>query len=123
MIFSPISMEITFFNHNLIPCSPPNQKPSQLMKGWLILEKKLWSPLEDTQKNPNLINIALACSSEEEMDLVKLCKEYKDAFSWTCDDLETFDSSIMQHNIPLNPDARPYQQKLRKMHPSLEPSI
>ena len=54
---------------------------------------------------------------------MKLCKEYKDVFAWTYDDLKTFDSSIMKHNIPLNPDAIPYQQNLRKMHPSLKPSI
>ena len=71
------------------------------------------------EKNPQLINIGLACSHEEE----RLCKEYKDVFARTYDGLKTFDSSIMQHNIPLNPNARPYQQKLRKMHPSLEPSI
>ena len=29
----------------------------------------------------------------------------------------------MHHNIPMKPDVKPYQQKLKKMHPSLEPSI
>ena len=57
------------------------------------------------------------------MDLVKLCKEYKDVFGWTYDEFNTFDSSIMQHNISLKPDVRNYQQKLRKMNLSLEPSI
>ena len=75
------------------------------------------------EKNPQLINIGLTCSPKEERDLVKLCKEYKDFFAWTYDYLKTFDSSIMQHNIPLNLDAIPYQQNLRKIHPSLEPSI
>ena len=54
---------------------------------------------------------------------MELCKEYNNVFTWTYDDLKTFDSSIMQHNITLNPNAISYQQKLRKMHPSLEPSI
>jgi len=47
-------------------------------------------------------------------------KEYKDIFSWTYGDLKTFDTSVMQHVIPLEKDVRPYQQKLRKMHPNLE---
>ena len=76
-----------------------------------------------TEQNPQLINIGLACSPKEERPLVNLCKEYKDVFTWTYDNLKTFDSSIMQHNTPLKPYARPYQQKLRKMHPRLEPSI
>ena len=75
------------------------------------------------EQNPQLINIGLTCSPKEERDLVKLCKELKDVFAWTYDDLKTFDSSIMQHNIPLNPDIKTYQQNLRKMHPTLEPSI
>ena len=29
----------------------------------------------------------------------------------------------MHHNIPMKPDVKPYQHKLRKMHPSLEPSV
>ena len=29
----------------------------------------------------------------------------------------------MHHNIPIKPEVNPYQQKLRKMHPSLELSV
>ena len=54
---------------------------------------------------------------------MKLCKEYKDVFTWTYDDIKTFDSSIMRHNIPAKPDARPYKQNMRNMHRSIEPSI
>ena len=35
----------------------------------------------------------------------------------------TFDTTFMHHNIPMKPEVNPYQQKLRKMHPSLEPSV
>ena len=75
------------------------------------------------EKNPQLINIGITYSLEEEMALVKLPRELKYVFAWTYDDLKTFDSSIMQLNMPLNHDIKPYQQNLRKMHPSLEPSI
>ena len=30
---------------------------------------------------------------------------------------------IIQHVIPLKEDANPFQQKLRKMHPSLDPLV
>ena len=62
-----------------------------------------------TEENPQFINIGLTCSSKEERDLVKLCKEYKDVFAWTYDDLKTFDPSIIHHNILLNPDIKSYQ--------------
>ena len=39
------------------------------------------------------------------------------------DELMTFDTSFMHHNNPMKPEVKPYQQKLRKMHPSLEPSV
>jgi hypothetical protein len=54
---------------------------------------------------------------------MKLFKEYKDIFSWMYDDLKTFDTNIIHHIIPMNPNAKPFQQKLRKMHPNLEPLV
>ena len=38
-------------------------------------------------------------------------------------DLKTFDTSVMQHVIPLEKEAKPCQQKMHKMHPSLEPLV
>ena len=32
-----------------------------------------------------------------------------------------YDTTIIQYVIPLEEDAKPYQQILRKMHPKLEP--
>ena len=44
-------------------------------------------------------------------------------FDCTYDDLNTFDTKIMQNNIPMKPTVKPYQQKLRKMHPSIEQCV
>ena len=46
-----------------------------------------------------------------------------DVFVWSYDDLSTYDTKIIQHIIPMKEDAKPFQQKLRKMHLSLEPLI
>ena len=54
---------------------------------------------------------------------MKLFREFKDVFAWTYEDLKTYDTKIIQHVIPLKEDAKPFQQKLRKMHPSLEPLV
>lgn len=54
---------------------------------------------------------------------MKLFKEFKDVFAWTYEDFKTDDTKIIQHIIPLKEDAKPFQQKLRKMHPSLEPLV
>jgi len=44
-------------------------------------------------------------------------------FAWSYDDLKTFDTQIIQHVIPMKPQSKPFQQKLRKMHPALEPAV
>ena len=76
-----------------------------------------------TKEDPNNVNLGLGCSPQEKAAFFKLFKEYKDVFAWTYGDLKKFDTSVMQHVIPLEKDVRPHQQKLRKMHPSLEPLV
>lgn len=44
-------------------------------------------------------------------------------FSWSYEDLNTFDTQIMQHIIPIKEGVNPVQQKLSKMHPNLEPTV
>lgn len=73
-----------------------------------------------TKEDPKTVNLGLGCSPQEKATFVKLFKEYKDVFAWAYGDLKTFDTSFMQHVIPLEKEAKPYQQKLHKMHTSLE---
>ena len=44
-------------------------------------------------------------------------------FSWTYENLKTYDTKIIQHAIPIKVGIKAYQQPLRKMHPNLEPLI
>jgi ribonuclease HI len=76
-----------------------------------------------TIENPQCINLGLGCSRQEKVAFVKLFKEFKDVFAWTYDDLKTFDPNIIQHVIPMKPQTLPFQQKLRKMNPKLEPTV
>lgn len=54
---------------------------------------------------------------------VNLFKHYKDIFIWSYDDLKNYDTYIIQHKIPLKPEAKPFQQKLRKINIVLLPII
>jgi ribonuclease HI len=76
-----------------------------------------------TNENPQCINLGLGCSRQEKATFVKLFKEFKDVFAWTYDDLKTFDPNIIEHVIPMKPQTLPFQHKLRKMHPKLEPTV
>jgi hypothetical protein len=76
-----------------------------------------------TRTTPQNINLGKNFSPEEKQSYIKLFKEYKDIFSWTYEDLKTYDTKIIQHIIPIKPQTKPFQQKMRKMHPSLEPQV
>ena len=75
------------------------------------------------EQHPENINLGTNCSPAKRTTLIKLFKEYKDVFTWTYDYLKTYDMNIIQQIIPMKEDAKPSQQKLQKMHLSLEPLI
>jgi hypothetical protein len=50
---------------------------------------------------------------------VEFLKKYKDVFSWSYDELRTYDTTIMEHKIPLKPGVKPFRQKLRQINPIL----
>ena len=75
--------------------------------------------------NDDIKNIKICASLDPEIkaQYLKLLQKYKDVFAWTYDDLKTYDTSLIQHKIPLKPEAKPYQQKLRRINPALLPTI
>ena len=40
-----------------------------------------------------------------------------DVFTWSYEDMVGLDSSIVQHHLPILPQARPVKQKLSRLHP------
>ena len=69
------------------------------------------------------MNLGIDCTHTEKSAFIKLFKEFKDVFAWTYDDLKNFNPQVMQHIIPIKQESKPFQQKLLKYHPSLEPTI
>jgi hypothetical protein len=67
------------------------------------------------------VNIGKTMSKEERKDYLKLFRQYQDVFAWSYKDLKTYDTHIIQHTIPLKLEMKPFHQKLRKYHLSLEP--
>ena len=54
-----------------------------------------------TEHNPQTINLGTNCTHVERETFMKLFKEYKDVFTWTYEDLKTYNTKIIQHIIPL----------------------
>ena len=68
---------------------------------------KLWKSLHFSQKQK----------------YIALFKEFIDVFSWSYEDLKAYDTSIIQHKIPIKEDQKPFKQKLRRINIVLMPLI
>lgn len=44
---------------------------------------------------------------------IELFKKYIGVFSWSYDDLKTYDMNIIKHKIPLKEGIKPFKLKLR----------
>ena len=54
---------------------------------------------------------------------LKLFENYKDVFAGSYADLKTYDTSLIHHKIPSKLEAKPCQQKLRRINPALLPTV
>ena len=55
------------------------------------------------------INLRVQCTLRKRFSFIRLFKEHKDVFTWSYEDLKTFDTQIMQHVIPIKEGANPVQ--------------
>lgn len=54
---------------------------------------------------------------------IALIRKYTKVFSWKYEDLKLYDTSVIQHTIPIKEGAKPFKQKLRRINPLLLPLI
>lgn len=76
-----------------------------------------------TPDKPQNIKVGLGLTPEERISFIKLLRKYKSVFAWDYSDLKTYDTSIMQHTIPMISNDKNVQQKLRNIHLNLESQI
>ena len=50
-------------------------------------------------------------------------KYFSDIFAWRYEDLKDYDTSIIQHNIPIKPGEKTFRHKLRRINPMSLPLI
>ncbi|RDX72856.1 hypothetical protein CR513_47600, partial [Mucuna pruriens] len=65
------------------------------------------------------IRISKIIPSDSKKRLTKLLREYKDIFAWTYRDMPGLDTAIVEHRLPLIPNAIPVRQQLRRMKPKV----
>jgi hypothetical protein len=74
-----------------------------------------------TQEEPKFVKLSSILTKEQRAEYTELLREFADVFAWTYEDLKTYDTSVIEHKIPLKEEARPFRQKIRQINPMLLP--
>jgi hypothetical protein len=53
-----------------------------------------------TEKDPKFVKLSSILSREQMVEYDELLKEFSDVFSWTYEDLRTYETIIIEHKIP-----------------------
>ncbi|KAI8542928.1 hypothetical protein RHMOL_Rhmol08G0177900 [Rhododendron molle] len=69
------------------------------------------------ENDPRMVQVGSTLSPEEHCDFKELLTEYNDVFAWSHQDMPGIDPELVEHRIPLLPDAKPVKQKLKRMRP------
>jgi ribonuclease HI len=64
-------------------------------------------------EEPKMVKLSRSLTEEQRAEYTELLKEFDDVFAWTYEDLKTYDTSVIEHKIPLKEEARPFKKKLR----------
>ena len=62
-----------------------------------------------TQLEPKMVKLFKGIPKEYKERYIELFKQFKDVFSWSYDDLKTYDRSIIQHKIPLKDGVKSHK--------------
>jgi len=59
-----------------------------------------------TAEKPKMIKLSKSLPLDQKPKYVDLFKEFQDVFAWTYEDLKSYDTSVIQHTIPLKPNQK-----------------
>jgi len=65
---------------------------------------------------PKMVKISKFLSVDMKTKYVEMMKRFIDVFAWSYADLKQYDSSIIQHTIPIKENEKPFKQKLRRIN-------
>ena len=63
------------------------------------------------------IHMRVTCTPKEVQLYTALFREFRDVFTWSYEEMPYIDPSIVVHEIPTYPGAKPVCQRLRPVHP------
>jgi len=101
------------FDSNDIPRKPKMQPLNVVIEDCNI----------GTIENPKMIKLSQSLPPDQKPKYIDLFKEFQDVFAWSYEDLKSYDTSVIQHTIPLKQNQKPFKQKLRRINLVLLPLI
>ncbi|KAK8703732.1 hypothetical protein V6N13_047378 [Hibiscus sabdariffa] len=72
-----------------------------------------------TEEERREVKIGTTISADTRQNLIKLLQKYIDVFAWSYQDMPGLDEGIAMHRLPIRPECKPVQQKLRRMKPEM----
>ena len=61
------------------------------------------------EENPKYVKLSSNLSKEQRSEYVKLLQDFSDVFSWKYEDIQTYDTTIIEHKIPLKDETKPFR--------------
>jgi hypothetical protein len=75
----------------------------------------------DTKNEPKFVRLSRSLRKEQRAEYAEILREFADVFTWTYEHIKTYDTYVIEHNIPLKMEAKPFRQKLRQINPMMFP--
>ncbi|KAE8735344.1 No pollen germination related 2 [Hibiscus syriacus] len=72
-----------------------------------------------TDEEMKEVKIGTTLTIQIKQELINLLQEFKDIFAWSYQDMPGLSTDIVIHKLPINPEYKPVQQKLRRMRPEM----
>ena len=63
----------------------------------------------ETTIDPKYIKISKNLPKKARLEYLALLKKYTKVFAWRYEDLKVYDTSVIQHTIPIKEDAKPFK--------------
>jgi hypothetical protein len=62
-----------------------------------------------TTKDPRIVKLSKYLPPKIKRKYKYLFRQYKDVFAWSYDELRTYDTSVIEHKIPLKIGIKPFR--------------
>ena len=104
-------------------CSREKKATEQETSAEELILKELPSHLKYAFLEPewaNSVIISAALNKNEEQQLLRILKKYKEAIAWSIEDLKGISPSICMHKILLNDDAKTLVEHQMRLNPVMK---